>query len=52
MSNDSQIVVKVDKRRRVTLPGDRDLYLATVHPDGSIFLEPAVVEPINKEGRS
>lgn len=34
-------VIKVDNRRRITLPGDRNLYLATVQDDGTIILEPA-----------
>ena len=41
-------LVRVDSRRRATLPGDRDLYLATVHPDGTIVLDPAVIVPITE----
>lgn len=43
-------IIQVGSRRRVSLPGDRDLYLATVGDDGVIVLEPAVVQVESESG--
>jgi hypothetical protein len=43
---DPKIIKVTDSRRRVTLPGDRDLYLVTVHPNGTIVFDPAVVKKL------
>ena len=46
-----RVVVPVDRRRRVTLPGEHDLYLASVAADGTITLAPAVIVPAGREDK-
>jgi hypothetical protein len=42
----STILIETDARRRVVLPGDEGnlRYIVTVHADGSMLLQPAVVK--------
>ena len=44
---DEQILLEVDKRNRISLGelATKQRYLATLEPDGSIILTPAVVVP-------
>lgn len=44
---DGTYLVTVDSRGRVTLPGrPNERFLMSVHSDGSILLQPAVVVPV------
>lgn len=45
---DKQILLEVDKRNRISLGelATKQRYLATLEPDGTIILTPAVVVPV------
>lgn len=45
---DKQILLEVDKRNRISLGelATKQHYLATLEPDGTIILTPAVVVPV------